>query len=354
MPECKALKNHMCISLTGKWTPCCRFTGEKKHKVNEVTFNEYRNSEFFKNIQADMKTGWADGCIRCKIDEERIGSSYRNFFNENYFSDEIEFIEINLSNKCNLSCRMCSPTYSSTWTSLLEKNANIKHYFEKSVKQHFDISKLFDNINLEKLKRIKYLGGEPFITPEIDMLLKFLEDNNIIQNLDFECNTNCTFFPKKLLPRLKKFKNLNVSLSIDGYGTTNDYIRHGKSWNTIYKNILEWNSFRLENSNISLCLSPTIQAYNLHDVKNIEILAKDLGIEVNNILLMHPDYLSINVLPESYLDEIRDEYNTKYYKSIKQNNKFDEFIKFTKDIDAAFKTDYRDFIPLLEKYMEKK
>ena len=25
MPQCNALTNHMCVTVTGSWRPCCRF-----------------------------------------------------------------------------------------------------------------------------------------------------------------------------------------------------------------------------------------------------------------------------------------------------------------------------------------
>ena len=353
MPECKALTNHMCISLTGSWLPCCRFNGNKRNNlIKDMTFAEFRNNEWYQKIKDDMKDGWAFGCSRCKIDEDRNGASYRSFFNQNYFTDKIEFIEISLSNKCNLTCRMCDPIYSSSWQKVIKANTELEPYFHNAPEIDFDVNKLLDGVDLSCLKRIKYLGGEPFITPEINHLLNYLEEKNILGNLEFECNTNCTFFPKKLLPKLKKFKTLVISLSIDGVGKTNDYIRQGTSWDTIYKNILEWNNFRLENKNVKLDLSPTIQAYNLHDVKNLELLADELGIKTNNILLMFPEHLSINVLPESYLEDIKDDYNIKYYKSIKKNDRFNKFIDYTTKLDRAFNTDIKEYIPSLEKYME--
>ena len=352
MPECKALTNHMCISLTNSWLPCCRFNGKQRHNINEWSFQDYKNSDYITQIKKDMETGWANGCLRCKIDEERTGASYRSFFNQNYNSDKIEFIEISLSNKCNLTCRMCNPIYSSSWKKVVDKHEEIKDHFNVGFDINFKVNELLKDVDLSNLKRIKYLGGEPFITPEINELLNYLEDKNIIQNLEFECNTNCTFFPNKLLPKLKKFKTLNISLSIDGVGAVNDYIRQGKTWDIVYKNILEWNKFKNENKNVKLDLSPTIQAYNLHDVKNIELLAQELGIKTNSILLMFPEHLSIDVLPESYLDTIKDEFNIKYYKSIKNNNKFDVFKDYTFKLDKVFKTDYKDCIPNIQKYME--
>ena len=50
----------------------------------------------------------------------------------------------------------------------------------------FDIEQIFANVDLRYLKKIKYLGGEPFITPQIKDLFEYLDRMGIIQNLRFE------------------------------------------------------------------------------------------------------------------------------------------------------------------------
>lgn len=345
MPWCNAFDNHMCIGLTGHWTPCCRFSGDRHYEVNEYSFEEYKNSSFYKELKEVSKESWHPGCIRCQLEEERGTGSYRRFFNQECSGkNHLEYIEISLSNHCNLTCRMCDPTYSTAWGKLFNKNYVIK----------YDVKELLKNINLQHLKIIKYLGGEPFITPEINDLFEYLDSFGVMPNLTFECNTNCTVFPEKLIHHLKKFKKLFISLSIDGYGKLNDYIRHGKSWNTIETNVLKWKTYAEKNKNVNLQIFSTIQAYNLHDIKNIKNFADMHSIEYSTSLLHEPSHLSINVLPEEYLNHIRDSQNEVFYKSIKDSGKnFKKFKSYTNTLDSIHKTSYKDVIPLLEKYMEK-
>ena len=68
---------------------------------------------------------------------------------------------------------------------------------------------------------------------------------------------------------------------------------------------------------------------------------------------MTPEHLSIGVLPKGYLNEIKDEHNAEYYKSIiEHNNLFNDFKKFTLQLDKIHNVSYEKVIPQLKKYME--
>lgn len=77
-----------------------------------------------------------------------------------------------------------------------------------------------------------------------------------------------------------------------------------------------------------------------------------LGIKHFGSLLVTPDFLSTNVLPEDYLLEIKDNYNSQYYKSISNNNQFDKFCEYTYNMDSVFGLHLKDVVPKLYKYVE--
>lgn len=353
MPGCAALTNHMCVTVAASWRPCCRFNNFPHVSIHDISFSDYKNSDFYKKIVSDMDTGWAIGCNKCKTEEERGHTSLRQVLNSELSGNStLEYIEISISNECNLACRMCSPTYSTFWGKLVSTSKDLQKYHVNYKQPHISIDTIFKDIDISKLKKIKYLGGEPFVTPQIGQLFKYLEENGVIQNIEFECNTNCTLFPKKWLVELSKFKKLNIELSVDGVGDINEYIRFGKSWKIIYQNILKWVEYKEKNSNLNLSLYTTVQAYNLHDIKNICNLATENGLKFYSSLLVVPEYLSVNALPRDYLDEIKDEYNQKYYKSISPNTSlFEEFKKYTSDLDNSMNNRLQDVIPELFKYM---
>jgi hypothetical protein len=59
------------------------------------------------------------------------------------------------------------------------------------------------------------------------------------------------------------------------------------------------------------------------------------------------------VLPKEYLEQIKDDYNQKYYASIEHNQMFDKFKDFTLNIDKVTGLPLSEVNPLLNQYMEK-
>jgi len=352
MPQCKALTNHMCVTMSGSWRPCCRFDQPDFFNTEQTNFESYRHTDFYQNIIKDMFNGWSKGCQKCQDQERTRGTSYRKFFYQ-FETENIEFVELSLSNQCNLACRMCNPTYSTTWGDLLNNNLPLKKYIKPAKETNISIENIFGQIDLNYLKRIKYLGGEPFITPQIKELFEYLDKHNIIGNIIFECNTNCTLFPQKYLDYLNKFKKLEISLSIDGIGPVNDYIRYGKSWEIINKNVDKWVEFRDNSKNVELILFTTVQAYNLHNISQLKKFAKKRNIKFEGSILIDPDFLSINALHPVYVRKIKDPGNAEFIKSYKHYDYLGkDFVNYTNIYDQAVGTALKNIIPKLEKYME--
>ena len=128
--------------------------------------------------------------------------------------------DLRISNNCNLACIMCGPNSSST----IAKNLNISN-------SHLSYEPDID-INPNSF-RIYLAGGEPFL------IKKFVTLLDKITNLDCEIivNTNGTITTKPMIDSLSRFKNVSITLSLDGYNEINSSIRKNSDWNTIDKNI---------------------------------------------------------------------------------------------------------------------
>ena len=101
MPNCNALKNHLCV-LRRTFNGCSIHIDEK-FSVNDYTFEEYLNTEFYKTLVSHMKKGWDKGCGECKLEEEVLGKeSMRSRSNRSFNSENIEFVELSVSNCSNI------------------------------------------------------------------------------------------------------------------------------------------------------------------------------------------------------------------------------------------------------------
>jgi len=349
----------MCVNVDGTWRVCCKFMHANRPVVTSMTHDEFKNSKLYREVVDAMKTGWHPGCSNCKkIEDSNRKESLREYANRTYSSDPgIESIEVSLTNDCNLKCRMCGPKYSKKWVELIDEHPNLirtqdhdKYVMFEDHTVDFTVEDLLEDVDLSRLKNIKYLGGEPFISPQIVRLFEILIERGVIGNVEFTANTNCTLFPEKLVPYLTQFKNMVITLSIDGYGELNDYIRDGKEWRIVEEAALRWARFSW-NSNLHLLITPSVQAYNVHDLHNINSFAKSNSIKFKTQNVFRPPYLSLDALPTEYLKSVENLENTVDIQAAAFDPRlWHQFKKHTLDLDFALGKSIKDYIPRLYGY----
>jgi organic radical activating enzyme len=171
-------------------------------------------------------------------------------------------LEVFFSNTCNLACVYCNAKYSSVIQAENKKfgGAILPEYnFEYTDNQYKDLAPKFwnwFNNNSKTLKRLQLLGGEPFIQRDVLELIDFFELNPH-PDLEFNLVTNLNLSTELLNPILEKLKNLketnklkriDIQVSVDCWGESQEYIRHGFSLETFEKNLLlliEKSAFRI-------------------------------------------------------------------------------------------------------------
>jgi len=357
MPQCSLLNTHICAVLPGYYKPCCQYVVYddiyKDVLLSEMSHKEYTQTPQFQRIKKDMETGWHKGCEKCFLDETQNGlTSLRQLANNRYSnSNQIQFVEISLSNNCNLSCKMCNPWASSTWSDLHKKNPAIQKYFN-NLEIDISIDKIFRDIDFSSVEKIKYLGGEPFITPQTRTLFDFLEENNSIGNIILQTNTNCTFYPKKLISYLLKFKKVIIGLSVDGFDKSCEYSRTGSRWENICNVIEQWYDLYKNNQNIEIYFSTTINALTVHDFQKISSYSEEKNLNIYPYVLHNPKMLKLEALPPEYLKTIKDSYNSKFLQNVVYDSRlFEKLKEFIKSTDTAQKIKIKDYIPELAKYL---
>jgi organic radical activating enzyme len=353
MPKCNALEKRITIALPGSWRVCCQIEDIPTHYLTDYTHKDFLNSEYIKKFKDDMVDGWFSGCEVCRIHEELGMNSLRQNINRITTNNQIEQLEISLSNYCNLSCKICSPDASSKWETYVENNPELNQFFYKQKNNVVDFKKVFDAVDLSNLKLLKYLGGEPFITPETFDFFTFLEDENIINNVTLITNTNATFFPKKHIKYLSNFKRVNVGLSIDGYGLSNDYSRNGSDFDKIKKNVNKWVDLSKKYNSIQLRIHCTLSAYTFESHSQLKKYASEMGIEFCSFLLQNPKFLTLNALPEEYVRQTKNSDTELYLKNYKFDLElFKKLKEFTKKTDKVQGKDIKDYIPNLAKFLQ--
>jgi len=373
MPDCKYFENHMMVQINGRRRACCRSQEFKYNNIKQIQSNseeEYQNLPLTLEMKSVMRSGkWHEVCGKCQREEIRGIKSLRHSANQmlSGIPGRIESLEFTLSNRCNLSCRSCSHTLSSTWQDYLHKNpwypVRKKDIFPLIEHELSDILKWMEGKDWNHIKHIKIAGGEPMMSKKFFDFIDWLIDNDYAKNITLVYITNGTFYSDKVADKLKRFECVNQQISCEGTGKLDEYMRHGTVWDKKQRNIEKWISAGLGRQ-----VNHVMQAYNYHNIANFEKWAENMGFETYSpIYLSNPHWLRIEALPLSYLNEhvfpmLKDKPET----TMRTQNKkiqfdryhynddwFKDFAGWTKKTDKLFGKDLRDVVPELGKLIYK-
>jgi len=293
---------------------------------------------------------------------------------------DLPTMEIKLNNLCNLRCRMCHPLDSTSWTDWDE----IKPFYEKEgnfLPQTIDRLELnrgkyigpFDDSDnwwdsFEKLlphfRRVEFAGGEPLMDPHHYKILDMLKPYG--ENIEIKYATNGTTLGIKggrtVHDYWPSFKSVAVNVSIDGIFDVYEYIRGNSKFQTVVDNIQEIKKI----PNVSRVVGAfTAQAGNILQAGEcVEHFLDELEIVFYSHRVSYPNLLSAQVLPQPLkelaierltavgnkvkdfdfvkrnpillgitLRQIQD--NINYLKARDQNDKWNDFLKFNRKLDAT-------------------
>jgi len=241
---CSMAWDHQFIDPTGRVKPCCRFAEKyrpNENNLNEKTLSDVFYGEWMNDIRNKMLRGEKiDGCIRCYQEEDSGKRSLRERYRDNkdlpidklvdIDNPKLGWVELAISNDCNLACRMCDSRYSWKW--FKEEQAIYGKTWNDIEKSKSDIANIYPFIN--DLVHIKFTGGEPLMTKDqwllVDKLLAERDCSEILLNY----STNCTIMPKdKWIEKWSKFKKVEFALSFDSANKQeSEYIRWPADYHT--------------------------------------------------------------------------------------------------------------------------
>jgi MoaA/NifB/PqqE/SkfB family radical SAM enzyme len=329
------------LSTFGNIIPCCLYKQEDDQVFGQlkqgIPIKEAYNSEVAKSVRKALWNGEKiDACQICWYREEvskgkSITDSYRynlnNHFmkyiddivantNDDFSLKEVNFkmIDLRFDNKCNLKCRICNPSYSS---SLYKEYKELGFTNFKDLGQPYSQSIDSDDYEfiLSQLHNVDVLffaGGEPLTQDKHYEILQYCIDKGYAKNISIWITTNLTKIQYKnynLVEMWKHFKRIEVTASIDGYGQRGEYLRNGSKWTQVVQNRID---ILRELPDIYFAIVPTINimnSYTIIDLYKEFVTAgyiKTGHMHVN--LLTHPAHMQIRNLPENHKVILREKY----------------------------------------------
>jgi hypothetical protein len=231
-------------------------------RIGTCCFNE-QNPKIYKNLNIDETH-----CRAC-IDQENNGIySYRQGVNQKYGLEHDHkspiVLEVVPNINCNLACRNCSETRSSTWAK--HKQIKITRDANASVDKFLSLLKEFD---LSHVQEIVFSGGEPFLNNSI---IKYLQPLSDIMNFDkmlLRFSTNGTHrLTNKMEKFFLQFDLVQPQFSLDDVGPGHEYQRWPSTWVEWESN---WKDFldRMPH-NVMPVINRTVGILNIHRLHHLE------------------------------------------------------------------------------------
>lgn len=373
---CVAPWVHLNARVSGNLSPCCVST-----LVSKESFNDYQswwNGKEMSLLRQDLGTGIrSTSCNRCWQAEDMGKDSLRHNYNT-LFKHYIDFNvirkslsdkkydniptastwEIDIGNLCNIKCIMCNPNLSDKIKDEVLENPNtFKNFPILSTQAHThtqktwietDNGKEFLNKIKPSLRWLKIQGGEALSVKGIRNFLENIADNQITISI----TTNGTIMDQRLVEIFKRFKKIQVSLSLEAASTANDVIRYGSSWETILKTIETLKSIE----QVELQFNHVVQATSVLFMPEVIKFAESINTHLAILPLQNHKYLSLSVCSPELLNKLLTQIN-----DLSIENPKNKFIKtymtniiLNTNFDKNLHQQFQEYVAALDSIRDKK
>jgi len=368
---CSLPWTHICVRPDDTLKPCCRYQygpGETQHSVDLDSIATFGvaalNTNYLNQLRKDLLAGIPrTECKKCSIEEKNYNPSLRTIMNSvinlkqedcDTHVNSVQYLELSIDNICNLQCRMCDSKFSSR---LIGRDQFLGNPVHKKLEPNY--AKL-SNLDLSKLTRIKLLGGEPFITPNLEQFLDFIAAHVDVSQINLDINTNATAIPNdSIVYKLNQFKFLELNVSLDSYSLANDYQRWGSDYQQAFNNVLKYEKIFKKKS---IAYHSTISLLTANDLAHtLNVLQGLHNYHVSIDFVRSPEYLCMLYAPMDYRDWLlaANESNATAYSVISNFLKdaaydvvlWQEFISTTHKLDKYYNIRLEDYNPCLAEFL---
>ena len=337
----KYIKDTFCIA---PWTeihfgvskevmPCCTYTRYNPFgNLNDTDdIEKIYNSDNAKKLRRKLFNGEkAKECSSCwKQEELSKNESYRQFHNAlygKYLDDVLENtnsdfslkiiqpkrLDIRFDNKCNLKCRICSSTFSTSWYAdevklgirpdkfnpfekPYETDDSKKVVYREAIPQSI-LNFIKDSIPY--VDEIFFAGGEPIMQDNHYKILEHAIKTGRSKKIRLTYNTNFSslkYKNKDIISLWKEFQFVNIGASLDASHKQGEYQRKNIIWSDVVKNRKR---LLKELPHVNFEIIPTVGILNVYNILEFH---KEW---IKNKFIL-PDDIKINLLTEPYSYDIR-------------------------------------------------
>ncbi len=284
---CALASNSVSFGANGHARPCCAIDTNAWSYNDYLTNNASNLDDWYNNIdlvqvRTELNYGrWPDACKLCRIREESGQPSTRQVFNKTLFDleqkterawrdhrdeitdfDNIFLLDVTVGNKCNSSCLMCNPSASDMWQK--EQEEILGRKIDWHGNNWLDEDNAVEIVKkLPNLRALQFVGGEPTVNkPHLEML-EYLVETGRSKDITLGYVVNLTAITEKLVDLWNHFDKKYITISVDGLGPVNEYIRYPFSWDKVTRGLDRIIKQAHTHGNYNIGLSHTVISLNI-------------------------------------------------------------------------------------------
>lgn len=305
---------NVAIFEDGRVSACCLVEDGSEERITQSSLSNILGNNRNVKLRQDFLQGIRPvECVQCWRNEDAGKISKRLndrfVFKNQWFNidwnqtNATQFVslDIKLKNTCNLSCRICSPQFSSKWYDEMCKHESVypevKNY--KNIRLEWDDStdqKIWNEVTAvgQQIRYITFSGGEPLLDKSHVKMLKFLIESGVSCEVNLHYNTNGTIYAEHLVPLWNKFNQVELSFSIDNVEEKFEYERYGADWDETVKVIDQY--LNLDKDQYSFNINNTVSVLNVLDIYDLYQFALNKNLKLSFNMLSTPEELNITNL----------------------------------------------------------
>ncbi len=280
-------------------------------KYIPITLEEHWNSDHMKSVRRRMMAG--ETLPECEVCNDKLlnTSVYRSYF-DSLFGHKYDSIlentqpdgtttlrpvswDYRFSNLCNFKCRMCGDMLSSAWESEQRTHNMINwsnpknNWMKPEIKEQItafqdsQIEQEFANaVEQHQVEEVYWVGGEPLMYEQHWRYMRRIVELGDGKNVYARYNTNLSRVDYRGVNLyrdiLSGLRDWQICASLDGTGPIGEYIRTGLGYSHWLTNFRQ--GVKIATHRRQMRIDFTLTLPGMFEVKNIALLAQELGVDV--------------------------------------------------------------------------
>ncbi|MFN7148525.1 MAG: twitch domain-containing radical SAM protein [Microthrixaceae bacterium] len=300
-PACHAPFTSLYLDQHGSVRACCQNAHHALGNIAEERLRDIWHGTATAELRRALERhDYSLGCEFCEwqVAEGRPDAAFARWYDDfPVESADPEWpvqLELSITNTCNLQCVMCNGDWSSSIRSKREGRAPLPKVYDDA---------FFEDLRefVPHLRRVKFLGGEPFLASETLRVMELL----IEAGSDARCHstTNGTQWTPRV-ERILASLPVDVAVSVDGATReTYERIRVGASWDELQRNLDRFQE-RAATNGTDVSMTFCLMVDNWQEFGDFCRMADDRDVSCDVNTVTHPPHFSLFRLPEDELARV--------------------------------------------------